>query len=651
MKNIIIGTAGHVDHGKTRLIKALSGIDTDRLEEEKKRGITIELGFAHIPNDAGYNIGVIDVPGHEKFIKNMLAGIGGIDFVLFVVAADEEIMPQTREHFEILKALGISDGIIAVTKTDMVDEEWLEMLLEEVEDYFKGSFLEGKPVIPVSAATGENIELLKEEIIRKCDRETKRREEKELFRLPVDRVFTMSGFGTVVTGTLVDGTIKVGDEVMVYPHVGEGAGGSDGKKAKIRGIQTYGKDTDMAIAGQRTAINLSGVSKEDIDRGDVLAWKDAVTVTNMIDVKLNIFSSSDRIVLNNSRVHLYSGSDEVLCKVILLDRDAITADEECYAQLRLEEPMALRRGDRFIIRFYSPIITIGGGIVLDTLPAKHKRNREEILEGIDILANGSLSDIILMKAGERRFVKQEELARELGLLDGEMEASVAALLTDSVTLDADSQTAGLIRLADRTLMSTAKFGRLRGSAEHIINEYHEANPLADGIPRQELLSRIREQWFITDDKMLQSVVRFLLEAGVIEDKGKSIALKGFKIEYTPAQLALKDKIAKMYKDAGIEMIRTEDVMTFDKDRGIINAMLGDLADSGEIIKVNPSYYISAEGWSIALEAAKSFEGEFTLAEYRDKLGTSRKYAAEILPALDKAGLTVFNGTSRVVVKR
>ncbi|MBQ6315685.1 MAG: selenocysteine-specific translation elongation factor [Mogibacterium sp.] len=651
MKNIIIGTAGHVDHGKTRLIKALSGIDTDRLEEEKKRGITIELGFAHIPNDAGYNIGVIDVPGHEKFIKNMLAGIGGIDFVLFVVAADEGIMPQTREHFEILKALGISDGIIAVTKTDMVDEEWLEMLLEEVEDYFKGSFLEGKPVIPVSAATGENIELLKEEIIRKCDRETKRREEKELFRLPVDRVFTMSGFGTVVTGTLVDGTIKVGDEVMVYPHVGEGAGGSDGKKAKIRGIQTYGKDTDMAIAGQRTAINLSGVSKEDIDRGDVLAWKDAVTVTNMIDVKLNIFSSSDRIVLNNSRVHLYSGSDEVLCKVILLDRDAITADEECYAQLRLEEPMALRRGDRFIIRFYSPIITIGGGIVLDTLPAKHKRNREEILEGIDILANGSLSDIILMKAGERRFVKQEELARELGLLDGEMEASVAALLTDSVTLDADSQTAGLIRLADRTLMSTAKFGRLRGSAEHIINEYHEANPLADGIPRQELLSRIREQWFITDDKMLQSVVRFLLEAGVIEDKGKSIALKGFKIEYTPAQLALKDKIAKMYKDAGIEMIRTEDVMTFDKDRGIINAMLGDLADSGEIIKVKPSYYISAEGWSIALEAAKSFEGEFTLAEYRDKLGTSRKYAAEILPALDKAGLTVFNGTSRVVVKR
>lgn len=638
MKNIIIGTAGHVDHGKTRLIKALSGIDTDRLEEEKKRGITIELGFAHIPNDAGYNIGVIDVPGHEKFIKNMLAGIGGIDFVLFVVAADEGIMPQTREHFEILKALGINDGIIAVTKTDMVDEEWLEMLLEEVEDYFKGSFLEGKPVIPVSAATGDNIALLKEEIIKKCDRENKRREEKELFRLPIDRVFTMAGFGTVVTGTLVDGTVKVGDDVMVYPHMGEGAGGADGKKARIRGIQTYGKETDTAIAGQRTAINLTGVSKDEIDRGDVLAAKDAVNVTNMIDVRLSMFSSSDRIVLNNSRVHLYSGSDEVLCKVVLLDRDALAAEEECYAQLRLEEPMALRRGDRFIVRFYSPIITIGGGIVLDTLPEKHKRNRTEILDRMDVLAQGSISDIVLMKASERRFMRQEELARELGLLDSEMEAVV-------------SGNQDLIRLSDRTLLSSGKFATLKESLERIINSYHESNPLADGIPRQELLSRLREQWFISDDKLLQSVVRYLLDAGVIQDKGKSIALSGFKIEYTKQQLALRDKIAKMYVDAGVEMVRTDEVLAMDKDKGIVNAILSELTDSGVIVKVNPSYYISTQGWETALDAAKSFEGEFTLADYRDKLGTSRKFAAEILPAFDKAGITLFNGTSRVLIKK
>lgn len=641
MKNIIIGTAGHVDHGKTTLIKALSGIDTDRLEEEKKRGITIELGFAHIPNDAGYNIGVIDVPGHEKFIKNMLAGIGGIDFVLFVVAADEGIMPQTREHFEILNALGIDDGIVAVTKTDMVEEEWLELLLDEVNEYFEGTFLEGKPVIPVSATTGENIEALRGEIIAKCDRENKRREEPELFRLPVDRVFTMSGYGTVVTGTLVDGTIRVGDDVMIYPHEGEGQGGSDGRKVKIRGIETYGRETAMAIAGQRTAINLAAVGKEDVSRGDVLAARNAVTVTSMIDVDLRMFSSTDRVVLNNSRVHLYSGAAEVLAKVVLLDRDALAGGESCYAQLRLEEPMALRRGDRFIIRFYSPIITVGGGTILDTLPVKHKRNREEVLEGMEILAEGSISDIVVAKAGDRRFVRQDELARELGLLPEEMESVVS-----------DAEGSGeLIRFKDGTLLSSVKFDRMKTGLGNIIDTYHAANPLADGIPRQELLSRLRDNWHTDDDKLVQAAVRYLMDTGVIEDHGKSIALSGFKIEYTPAQKALKDKIADMYAKAGLEMLRTDDIMAMDKNKGVISAILSDLTEEGLIVKVNPSYYISAPAWEEVIRTAKSFDGEFTLAEYRDKIGTSRKYAAEYLPALDKAGITVFDGTSRVVVKR
>ena len=642
MKNIIIGTAGHVDHGKTRLIKALSGIDTDRLEEEKKRGITIELGFAHIPNDAGYNIGVIDVPGHEKFIKNMLAGIGGIDFVLFVVAADEGIMPQTREHFEILNALGIDDGIIAVTKTDMVEEEWLELLLDEVNEYFSGTFLEGKPVIPVSAATGENIEVLREAIIAKCDRENKRREEAELFRLPVDRVFTMSGFGTVVTGTLVDGTVSVGDDVIVYPHQGEGPGGSDGRKAKIRGIETYGRETEQAVAGQRTAINLAAIGKNDISRGDVLAAKNAVTVTSMIDVSLRMFSATDRIVLNNSRVHLYSGAAEVLAKVVLLDRDALAAGEECYAQLRLEEPMALRRGDRFIIRFYSPIITVGGGIVLDTLPLKHKRMREDVLSDIDVLANGSISDIIVMKSGERGFIRQDELGHELGLLPHEMQAIVSELTEGS--------DARLIKLSDGTLLSADRFSRMRGELETIINDYHSVNPLADGIPRQELLSRLRHTWYTEDDRLLQAAVRYLMDQGVLEDRGRSIALSGFKIEYTKEQLALKSKIADMYRKASIEMLRTDDIMALGR-KGIVSAILEDLVTEGVIIKVNPSYYISVPAWDEAVAAARSFDGEFTLAEYRDKIGTSRKYAAELLPAMDRAGLTVFNGTTRKIIKK
>lgn len=643
MKNIIIGTAGHVDHGKTSLIKALSGIDTDRLEEEKKRGITIELGFAHIPNDAGYNIGVIDVPGHEKFIKNMLAGIGGIDFVLFVVAADEGIMPQTREHFEILNALGIDDGIIAVTKTDMVEKEWLEMLLEEVDDYFRGTFLEGKPVIPVSAYTGDNIETLREAIISKCDRENKRREEPGLFRLPVDRVFTMSGFGTVVTGTLVDGTVHTGDTIMIYPHKGEGQGGTDGRRVKIRGIETYGHETDTAVAGQRTAINLAAVGKDDVSRGDVLAARDAVAVTSMLDVSLKMFSDSDRTVLNNSRVHLYSGAAEVLAKVILLDREALSAGEECYAQLRLEKPMALRRGDRFIIRFYSPIITIGGGRILDTLPEKHKRNREDVLEAIQIMDRGSISDIMTLKTGGHRNIRQEDLGRELGLLPEETESIVSSL----------SGTA-MIRLNDSTLLSLPKYDRMKEDLETMIRTYHDANPLSDGMARQELFSRLKDCWHTDDDRFVQSFVKHMTDEGSLQDRGKTVALSGFSIEYTEEQKAFRSDLADRYRKAGLEMIRTDEILGLSSgeiNTGMITAVLEDLESEGVITKVNPSYYISSEAWAEAVEAAKSFDGEFTLADYRDRLGTSRKYAAELLPAMDKAGITIFNGTSRIAIRK
>ena len=632
MRNIIIGTAGHVDHGKTQLIKALSGIDTDRLDEEKKRGITIELGFAHIPNDAGYNIGVIDVPGHEKFIKNMLAGIGGIDFVVFVVAADEGIMPQTREHFEILQSLGIDDGIVAITKTDMVDKDWLAMLEEEVKDYFKGSFLEGKPVISVSAKTGDNIDVLKAEIIKKCDRENKRREEAELFRLPIDRVFSMSGFGTVVTGTLLDGQVVVGDEVWIQPK---------GIKAKVRGIQTYGKDTDKAIAGQRTAINLANIKKEEIDRGDVLAAENAVVTTNMLDVKLKVFSSSDKQILNNSRVHIYAGSKEALCKVVLLERDVLAAGEAAAAQLRLEEPMALRRADKFIIRFYSPIITIGGGEILDVYPDKHKRNKPEVLAGIGALESGDLSQIIEMKTSQRRFMKTHELAREIGLLDSELEPVVKEQITAGK----------LIKLSDNSLLSQQKFDRLKSNLEYLINKYHEENPLVDGIPKQELLSKLRENWHIEDEKLLQSMLTYLLETKTVLDKGKTIALSGFAVSFSPEQLKIKDGLEADYEAAGIEFIESNELYKKYGDKDATIAMQQELVQEGIIIRVDPAHYASVAAWNKCIEAARSFAGEFTLAEYRDKLATSRKFAEVILNALDKQGITYFNNNTRVVISR
>lgn len=629
MKNIIIGTAGHVDHGKTRLIKALSGIDTDRLEEEKKRGITIELGFAHIPNDAGYNIGVIDVPGHEKFIKNMLAGIGGIDFVLFVVAADEGIMPQTREHFEILQALGIDDGIIAITKTDMVDEEWLELVQEDIRDYVEGSFLEGKPMIPVSAKSGENIDLLKEEIIRKCDRESKRIEAPEMFRLPVDRVFTKSGFGTVVTGTLMDGTCSLNDEVHVFPEE---------TPAKIRGIQTYGNDVEQAVAGQRTAINLSGVRKEDIRRGDVIAAKSAVSVTGMLDVKLKIFDSSERMVLNNSRVHLYCGSKEVLTKVILMDRDALSAGEEAYVQFRLEEPIAVRRGDRFIIRFYSPIITIGGGQILDAVPEKHKRNRENVLEGFRMLESGNISDIFVLKTGGHKFYSKELLLQELGMLpeigDREIERCI--------------EEGKLVELEDGTILAASKFQMMTDRLIQLLQEYHECNPLAEGMPKQELQSRLRDTWHIQEDKIILGAVHRLMNLDTLMDCGKTVSMQGFEAVLTPEQEKLKERIAGIYKDAGIEIPKNDEIYVLDSDKRVINAIFDRLYKEGVLVKVDPSYNISQEGWNRVAAAARTAgaDGSFVLADFRDTLNTSRKYASVYLAALDRAGITVFDGERR-----
>lgn len=629
MKNIIIGTAGHVDHGKTRLIKALSGIDTDRLEEEKKRGITIELGFAHIPNDAGYNIGVIDVPGHEKFIKNMLAGIGGIDFVLFVVAADEGIMPQTREHFEILQALGIDDGIIAITKTDMVDEEWLELVQEDIRDYVEGSFLEGKPMIPVSAKSGDNIDLLKEEIIRKCDRESKRIEAPEMFRLPVDRVFTKSGFGTVVTGTLMDGTCSLNDEVHVFPEE---------TQAKIRGIQTYGNDVEQAVAGQRTAINLSGVRKEDIRRGDVIAAKSAVSITGMLDVKLKIFDSSERMVLNNSRVHLYCGSKEVLTKVILMDRDALSAGEEAYVQFRLEEPIAVRRGDRFIIRFYSPIITIGGGQILDAVPEKHKRNRENVLEGFRMLESGNISDIFVLKTGGHKFYSKELLLQELGMLPE----------TGNREIERCIEEGKLVELEDGTILAASKFQMMTDRLIQLLQEYHESNPLAEGMPKQELQSRLRDTWHIQEDKIILGAVHRLMNLGTLTDCGKTVSMQGFEAVLTPEQEKLKERIAGIYKDAGIEIPKNDEIYALDFDKRVINAIFDRLYKEGVLVKVDPSYNISQEGWNRVAAAARTAgaEGSFVLADFRDTLNTSRKYASVYLAALDRAGITVFDGERR-----
>ncbi|MBI4391738.1 MAG: selenocysteine-specific translation elongation factor, partial [candidate division NC10 bacterium] len=370
MKHIIVGTAGHIDHGKTSLVKALTGIDTDRLKEEKERGISIELGFAHLTLPDGLRLGIVDVPGHERFVKTMLAGVGGIDLVILVIAADEGIMPQTREHLHICRLLQIPRGLVALTKRDLVDADWLELVAEEVRTFLKGTFLEGAPVLPVSATTGEGLDALKAALAAlAAEAEPKRVE--GIFRLPIDRVFTMKGFGTVITGTLLAGSLKVGDEVVVLP---------EGLRSRVRRLQVHGETVEQAFAGQRTAVNLPGIEVSAIARGSLLCLPGTLRPSTAMDATLTLLEDAPRPLKNRGRIRFHLGTSELLARAVLLDREELPPGQSAYVHLRLESPGAALPQDRFVIRSYRPAVTVGGGMILDPAPPQRRRKRQEILE-------------------------------------------------------------------------------------------------------------------------------------------------------------------------------------------------------------------------------------------------------------------------------
>lgn len=420
MKNIIIGTAGHIDHGKTTLIKALTGRNTDRWEEEQRRGITIDLGFTYFDLPGGDRAGIIDVPGHEKFINNMVAGVVGMDLVLLVIAADEGIMPQTREHMDILHLLGIEKSIIVLNKCDLVDEEWLELVEEEVKEELEGTFLEHAPVVEVSAAAGDGLPKLIKLIEEMTSDELVQKDIRTIPRLPIDRVFTLSGFGTIITGTLVSGTITKEDTLEMYPVE---------KACKIRSIQVHGEDRNECFAGQRVAINLSNVKKREIKRGCVLAPESSMKKTDLLDVKLNVLDSSMRVLTNHTRLHFFTGTSEILCRAVLLDKEEIGPGESGYVQLRLEEEIAVRRGDKFVVRFYSPMETIGGGVVLEPNPGVKKRFQENVIEELKRKESGSSADVIELHVKEHgdTMVTLAELAKLTALSLEEVKTDVEEL--------------------------------------------------------------------------------------------------------------------------------------------------------------------------------------------------------------------------------
>lgn len=624
MKNTIVGTAGHVDHGKTCLIKALTGMDTDRLKEEKQRGITIENGFADmICGD--YNISIIDVPGHEKFVRNMLVGIGGIDLVLLVIGLDEGVMPQTREHFEILNMLRIRRGIIVYTKSDLVDDiEWKELVKDDVHEMTKGSFLENAAEIEVSSYTGQNIDKLRELIASTIDDSILKNCETALFRLPVDRVFTIDGFGTVVTGTLTEGSVSVGDEVEIYP---------EGKPVKVRSLQVHNEAVTSAFAGQRTALNLGGIKKEEIARGSVLSGKGAMEPSRMLDVELTLFADAEKEVKNGSRVHFYCGSSEALAKLVLLDRDVLERGQSCFAQLRFETPIAVKYADRFIIRFYSPMLTIGGGKILETTPSKHKRFDEAALATLEIKKSGNGKELCeaLIRERSGQLIEADYLCRKLGMSAAECEGILEVLKNEGKVK----------RLSNAALVHTAYLSRAAEACLDILHDYHEKNRMSQGLGKEELKSALGRRLHIENKKMLEALLSELAAAELIRTDGKLAAAADFVLEFSPEAEKMKERILSFYRMRRFEMPTVDEVLEQEKDRAnarhIIEAMEG-----SELVKLNHQYYIDKEAFDTALRELTDKihrDGQITLAEFRDIIGTSRKYAMAILEYLDEAKIT------------
>ena len=630
MKHVIIGTAGHVDHGKTLLVKALTGIDTDRLQEEKKRGITIELGFAHLDWDDGTQASIVDVPGHEKFIKNMLAGAGGIDLAMLVVAADEGFMPQTVEHLGILSLLGIKEGLVVITKADTVDPEWVDMIREDVKEQVKGTFLENKPMMAVSAYTGEGIPELREHL-KKLVQQTGEKSLRTPFRLPVDRVFSVEGFGTVVTGTLIEGSMSEDEVAELVPS---------GLTAKIRNLQVHGKDVTTAYAGQRVAVNLAGLKKSDIQRGDAVAKPGTVHVGQMLDVRLQNLKGSQRVILNNSQVHFYLGAAVLLAKVVLLDRDKLEPGDSCYAQVRFTDNIAAKAGDRFVIRFYSPLETIGGGVVLEDAPLRHKRGDKAVLEALKIKESGSGDQKVIQTIAEEGIALPDckKLAARLAMDEEALGHELDQLVSRGKALE----------ILPGRYLASAVLDKQWDSCQKLLNEYHAKNPLHAGMRLAELRQKLFPK---TDLPVADGILRELQAEGKIKRVADRYAIAEFEVKLTKRQNALKDKLMKIYRDAGLESPSTDELwpMFQPKEKDEAKQVLESLVSGGQLVMLSPQIVVYKDVYDALLRALKDwFAGHetITLAEYRDVMNTSRKYALAALEYFDRNHMTKKEGDFR-----
>ncbi len=633
MKHFVLGTAGHVDHGKTALIKAITGVDTDRLKEEKQRGITIELGFASLALPSGRTLGIVDVPGHEKFIKNMVSGAAGIDLVMMVIAADEGIMPQTKEHLNICSLLGISKGMVALTKIDLVEKDWLNMVQSEITNFLKGTFLEGAPIVPVSAIKKEGLN----DLVRTLDAVTCQITEKAddgIFRLPVDRVFTMKGFGTVVTGTLVSDHIKTGDEIQILP---------ENITARIRGIQVHNQTVEEAWSGQRTAINLQGIEKSTIERGNVLVRPQTVWPSQRMDVLVEFLASNSKNLKNRSLVRLHTGTSEIIARIILLEKDELAPGQKEFAQIILSENDVVVAGDHFVLRSYSPVTTIGGGLIIDPLPAKHKRHNTKIIEELNLLQKGTLPEkisVILERAGFKG-INLRRLSFRLGIN--------ARKIRDALEILLSGRFAFLLDNDDTTVISANFFHQMEELIIKNIAAYHKNNSLKEGISKEELKA---SQGNIVSPKLFNMVINSLNKNGTIVSDKDNVRLAGHQVEFSGELDSLRRDIARIYNDAGLTPSSLSEVMNKFKDQktkaqSIIKLMLKE----GDLIQINEELCFAGK----ALEKLRNDykaqlikDGKATPASFKDLTGLSRKYIIPLMEYFDTNKLTVRVGDHRIL---
>ncbi|WP_243546929.1 selenocysteine-specific translation elongation factor [Pseudodesulfovibrio tunisiensis] len=627
---IIMGTAGHIDHGKTTLIKALTGIDCDRLSEEKKRGITIELGFAFLDLDNGARLGVVDVPGHEKFVKNMVAGAAGIDFVLLAIASDEGIMPQTREHLEICQLLGVKTGLVALTKADMVDEEWLEMVVEEVQSYLEPTFLGGAPVIPVSSHTGQGLDMLRAELSSLVSTLAPERRT-DLFRLPVDRVFTMKGHGTVVTGTMISGSISVGDDVIVYPA---------GKASRVRGLQSHGQTVETAEAGRRTAVNLQNLEVDDLHRGDVIARPGTLFPSDVWEVELTVLESSPLPLKHRKEVHFHHGARDVLARVYLLDRDQLAPGETAVCQVRFSGPMVSVYGDRVVLRSFSPLRAFAGGKVIGPVGRKVKRFSDQV-KLVERLVNGSPEELVgvhLERAGNGG-ASHAELLVMTNLGTKALDKALQSLGGKGQALMFDRD--------ERRFAGGDVPERLASGLLDFLAEFHRAQSMKPGVQRGELASSWGRG---IPPKLFHMVLERLIKQGRVVAEQEMLKLPGHKVSLASDQAKVREVILSAHEKGGATPPNVKDVLAeLGMDRKQAAPVFRLLQDEGLLVKINENMYYHAAALNEIRRNTVAFlskKGEMSAPDFKEITGLSRKFLIPLLEYFDKEKLTVRVGDMR-----